>query len=416
MPKKRKYPWYEKRECFRVQVKQADGKYRQVYAKTEAEMDGKLAALKIETDYELNTKVDPTAAQYAVTWFRLNTPDLSDSRVRDYRIAINKYILPVIGGKKLREVTQEDGKEIVASMKDMSNSLQSNVVCVLRNMFLDAEEDKIILRSPLGRLKAGGYKATEKTPLTDAQAEKLICSIRDTKAYPFVMLGLYAGLRKEEILGLRWVNVHLDGDAPYVAVRERVTHVGGQAVHEEALKSKASRRNIPIPPQLVDCLKAEREGAAGEFVISNPDGQPRSAMSFRRLWQMVENRTIGPELDPDTQTPMVDKLGNAVMQKLGSSPAKHPGVVRSLDFKVTPHILRHTYITNLCRSGMNLKVIQYLAGHATAQMTLNVYIHATENQPEDLTQDIKNAFEKKDYKVTDEVTNVINISKYIAAQ
>ena len=420
MPKKRKYPWYEKLQCYRKQVKMPDGHYKPVYADTEAEMDAKLETLKKEIQHELNTKLDPTAAQYAVKWFRLNTPELSPSRVRDYCIAINKYILPVIGNKKLRDVTQEDGKEIMVSMKDMSNSLQANVVCVLRNMFDDAEDDKLIIRTPFRRLKAGGYKSEEKTPLTDKQSSRLIAAVRGTKVYPFIMIGLYAGLRKEEILGLRWPNIHLEGNAPYIAVKERVTYDQGKPIHEPKLKSKASFRNVPIPLQLVECLTAEKECSPSDFVISNPQGQPRSAMSFRRLWQMVENRTIGPELNPETGKPMLDKKGNIIMQELGSYPAKHPDVVRLLDFKVTPHILRHTYITNLCRSGMNLKKIQYLAGHATAQITLNIYIHATENQPEDLAAEIKNAFKfveaNAEDKAKNQANNIVDFREWVAAQ
>lgn len=50
-------------------------------------------------------------------------------------------------------------------------------------------------------------------------------------------------------------------------------------------------------------------------------------------------------------------------------------MVRSLDFHVTPHQLRHTYITRLFESGLDIKEIQYLAGHTTIDMTLRVYTH-----------------------------------------
>ena len=50
-------------------------------------------------------------------------------------------------------------------------------------------------------------------------------------------------------------------------------------------------------------------------------------------------------------------------------------MIRSLDFHVTPHQLRHTYITRLFESGLDIKEIQYLAGHSTIDMTLRVYTH-----------------------------------------
>lgn len=373
MPKKEKYSWFAPRSCYRKQITMPDKTVRTLYAKTEKEMDQKLAALQLEINANLQLYTNPTVGQYAIQWFKLNTSGLSPARVADYRLAINKYIAPVLATKKLKAVTLSDGKQILASMANKSASLQANVVCVLRKMFDDAEEEGIILRSPFRRLKAGGKRTQEKRPLTDQQTNALIQAVADTPAEPFVMLGLYAGLRKEEILGLRWCNVHLDPPA-WIDVQERVTHPKNQPVHEAQLKSKAARRRIPIPDALVDCL--QRQERRGEFVISSKDGGPRSAASFRRLWQIVTNRMI--------------REGDAPGAKI----ANHK-IYRTLDFPVTPHVLRHTYITNLCRAGMNVKTIQYLAGHATAQLTLNIYIHATEHQPEDLTDAINAAFQEK---------------------
>ena len=67
----------------------------------------------------------------------------------------------------------------------------------------------------------------------------------------------------------------------------------------------------------------------------------------------------------------------------------------TLDFHCTPHLLRHTYITDLCRGGVNIKHIQYLAGHSTIQMTLNVYAACVDNQPEDLICDVSAALDRK---------------------
>ena len=373
MPRKRKYPWYKARECYRVQKSMPDGKVKTLYAKTEEEMDRKLAVLNKELAVGVDHAYNPTVAEYAAKWFRLNTADLSPARVADYRNAINNHIAPVIATKRMKEVTLDDGREIMARLAGKSDSLHANVACVLRKMFQEAEDTAVIVKSPFHRLKAGGKKAQEKMPLSDAQAAQLMAAVHGTAVEPFVALGLYAGLRKEEILGLRWANVHLSGPAPYLSVRERVVYVGGQAVHEAELKSKAARRSIPMPTPLLECLRSYRIRCPHEFVICNPAGGPRSEASFRRLWQMVANRTVGEG----------EKLGDKV---------RNHRVVKSLDFHVSPHVLRHTYITNLCKSGMNIKTIQYLAGHATAALTLSIYIHATNNTPEELAEDVNRAF------------------------
>ena len=333
---------------------------------------------------------NPTVAEYAAKWFRLNTADLSPARVADYRNAINNHIGPVIATKRMKEVTLDDGREIMARLAGKSDSLHANVACVLRKMFQEAEDTAVIVKSPFHRLKAGGKKAQEKTPLTDAQAAQLMAAVHGTAVEPFVALGLYAGLRKEEILGLRWANVHLSGPAPYLSVRERVVYVGGKAVHEAELKSKAARRSIPMPTPLLECLRSYRIRCPHEFVICNPAGGPRSEASFRRLWQMVANRTVGEG----------EKLGDKV---------RNHRVVKSLDFHVSPHVLRHTYITNLCKSGMNIKTIQYLAGHATAALTLSIYIHAVNNTPEELAEDVNRAFGvlQKDTKSDTDTSNIV---------
>ena len=81
-----------------------------------------------------------------------------------------------------------------------------------------------------------------------------------------------------------------------------------------------------------------------------------------------------------------------VNRTLGEKITNH-SIVCSLDFHCTPHQLRHTYITNLCASGLDIKKIQYLAGHANVQMTLNIYAHVVDNRPEDLFDDICTAFQ-----------------------
>jgi len=63
-----------------------------------------------------------------------------------------------------------------------------------------------------------------------------------------------------------------------------------------------------------------------------------------------------------------------------------------LDFRITPHQLRHTYITTLCQSGMDIKKIQYLAGHSDIKMTLNVYSHVVNNRPDELIEAVERAF------------------------
>ena len=74
--------------------------------------------------------------------------------------------------------------------------------------------------------------------------------------------------------------------------------------------------------------------------------------------------------------------------------APHNGeVVYTIDFDVTPHQLRHTYITNLLLAGVDVKTVQAPAGHEHAKITLDIYTHLTNNQARDLISKVRGAFE-----------------------
>jgi integrase len=172
----------------------------------------------------------------------------------------------------------------------------------------------------------------------------------------FVLLCLYAGLRREEALGLMWQNVHLQ-DNPHIDVRHTVTFdANGNPLHSESLKTKAAYRTVTIPPVLADALRAARIGTDSLLVIpAMKSGTAMSLSSFRKMWNHVP---------------------------------------RLAGFPLTPHLLRHTYITRLCSARLDPKKIQYLAGHEDVYMTLRIYAHATDTAPEEMSPIISEIFSR----------------------
>ena len=83
------------------------------------------------------------------------------------------------------------------------------------------------------------------------------------------------------------------------------------------------------------------------------------------------------------------KLGAPV---LGEKAAHNGNVVYSLDFQVTPHQLRHTYITNLIYASVDPKTVQYLAGHENSKITMDIYAKVKYNKPEQLSAVVNTAF------------------------
>ena len=141
-----------------------------------------------------------------------------------------------------------------------------------------------------------------------------------------------------------------------VHVRHNALLTNAQTTVSDTLKTSAAVRDIPIPPTLFAELVKERKGAKSLYVLHMRNGKPLSKSSFKSMRQTIESRTVDDPADLWTTAP-------------------HSKVVRTLDFHVHPHQLRHTYITRLFESGLDIKEIQYLAGHATVNMTLRVYTH-----------------------------------------
>lgn len=356
-------------------IKDERGVYIAVYGKTPQELAQKVAERTAEIERRKQLAENPLVWQYAQTWYKLYTPRLSDSRKSDYAIAINRHICPVIGARHMLDVTPGDIADVMLACADLSRSSQDKIVCALKKIFSAGEKAGVVRVNPCVDLRAGGKRAAEKEALTRQQMRTLEDAVSGTRIYPFVMIGLYAGLRREEILGLEWDCVHLDGAAPYISVRRALRWVHNQPVVSDELKSAAARRDVPIPPMLVGCLADQQRTATGDYVISSSDGQPWSMTAYRNAWRYITRRQTG--------TAKRTEHGETVLRekKLGET-VRNSRVRITIDFAVTPHILRHTYITNLILSGANVKVVQYLAGHSKAEITLNIYSHLMDRCPE----------------------------------
>lgn len=103
------------------------------------------------------------------------------------------------------------------------------------------------------------------------------------------------------------------------------------------LKTAAGRHDVPLTDELEQWLAAQKELTHSKYVIAMENHKPLTKSSYRSLWRLIEREL----------------------------PEKH----------ITAHILRHTYITRLSEVGLDVKEVQYLAGHSTMDMTLKVYTH-----------------------------------------
>lgn len=218
----------------------------------------------------------------------------------------------------------------------------------------------------------------------------LLDTVRDLPPYVFVMIGLYAGLRREEILALQWDCVYLDTPTPYISVQRAWRGKTGKPEISTVLKSKAARRDIPIPKCLVDCLREVKAASKSKYVIADRKGDPLTYSQFQRIWKYIDVRTAKERAYYKYVNGQPIKC--TINPVLGSHQKNNPKIVYSIDFDVTPHQLRHTYITNLLYSGVDPKTVQYLAGHENSKTTMDVYAKIKYNQPEQLSVVVNTAF------------------------
>ena len=381
-------------EYYRTRIQSTDGKWVALYARTPEELyDKELEALE-QIDNDTFNRKSPTVAEYCEKWLLMQSVHVRATTLTDYTSKVRRHIIKEIGDRRIADVSLDDIQIALVPVSQKSASVYKSVVVLYKSIFRAAKASRIIELDPTIYLtaKGGGVPQKDKVALTDEQASRLLDAVQGLPTYVFVMLGLYAGLRREEILALKWDSVYLDAKAPYLTVRKAWHTENNRPVILDELKTKAAERNIPLPDCLLECLKEAKASSTSEFVISNRDGDPLSYTQFKRLWQYVVTRTAKER----TYYRYEDgkRVKHTVTPVLGEKAAHNGKVIYSLDFEVTPHQLRHTYITNLIHSSVDPKTVQYLAGHENSKITMDIYAKVKYNRPDEVVRTMGRAFEQ----------------------
>ena len=378
-------------EYYRTRILDADGKRVALYGKTPEELYDKVEEAKKQIEDCTFRREMPTVKEYCEKWLLMQSAHVRNTTMVDYTSKVKNYIIKPLGHMHMVDVTADDIRLAVLPAAKKSESVYRSVNMLIKCIFNSAEDSHIIDDNPTKRLSAkGGTPQKEKEALSDEQVEQLLDAIKGLPPYVFVMIGLYAGLRREEILGLKWDCVHLDEEAPYLSVR-RAWHVEhNRPVILTELKTKAAKRDVPIPKRLLECLKEAKENSKSEYVVANRDGEPLSYTQFQRVWKYIRTRSTKER----TYVRYVngEKIKHTVRPVLGQAAPHNGKVIYTLDFQVTPHQLRHTYITNLIYAHVDPKTVQYLAGHENSKITMDIYAKVKYNKPQELAAVVNGAF------------------------
>lgn len=313
--------------------------YRAVKDCTKAEA---LAQLH-DTLAEINkgTYVAPsqqTFAEYLDEWYALRCePRLAPATKSAYTRAIKKYLTPALGALKLAQLQPLvfDKAFFAWREKGVGDRTLFQIYHVAHAALVQAVKWRNLAVNPLDAVDAPRVAHREITALSPQEAMRLEEVAKEYAVYPMVFLALHTGMRRGELLALRWRNVDLAAGS--IHVEESMQRIDRQT-YVLPPKSAKGDRHIPLDESTVALLHELRSKAPqnSEYVLCKADGTPYTPTHISRQFRQIAARA---------------------------------------GFDMRLHDLRHTYITTALRAGVPMKVAQELAGHATFAMTSDTYSH-----------------------------------------
>lgn len=375
---------------YRTRILDADGRQVSLYAATCEELYEKQLEARQEVEEIIFRRKHPTVAEYCEKWLLMQSAKVSAATMKGYTSDMRNYVIKPLGDMYMEEVTADDIRLALVSLSKKSEGLYNTVNMLIKCVFYSAERNQLLTYNPCAGISAkGGKPRKKKEALTDQQMAVLLATVKGLPPYLFIMIGLYSGLRREEALGLQWDCVFLDAPTPYISVRRAWRSEHNRPVISTVLKTPAAKRDIPIPKCLTDCLREAKEKSISEYVIADSKGEPLSYSQFQRVWQYVVVRSTKER----TYYKYVNgqSIRYTVKPTLGMKQKNNPKIEYTIDFDVMPHLLRHTYITNLLYAGVDPKTVQYLAGHENSKTTMDIYAKVKYNKPEELLEVVNGA-------------------------
>ena len=238
--------------------------------------------------------------------------------------------------KKLLESGRVDRVEAKSKPKGLSAKTVRNIHQMISSACGFAVNQKLLASN-----SACALPRIERKEMKTIPSDKLTAFFDEAKesgVFELYYIDLLTGLRRGELLGLKWDDVDLKNGILHV--RRQIMRQNG-AVVEAPLKTKNSYRSIAIPADAVEVLKTQREkvGCGSEYVFPSPTGGP---------------------ISPDSVLHMLQRV------------LKRAGLER-----VRFHDLRHTFATLALQNGVDVKTVSGMLGHYSAGFTLDTYAHVT---------------------------------------
>ena len=328
--------------------------YKNVLGKTQTEVKAKLKQA-IQENAEVDTL---KAAQYTVgQWMDVWFENYAKIKVRPtshqtYRGYIDNHINPNIGKMPLSKLTtlelqklykkllskgRVDRIEAKGQPKGLSPKTVRNIHQVISSAMDFAKAQKLIAVNPTDGCALPKLEHREMKTLPVEQLASFLREAKESGVFEMYYIELATGLRRGELLGLKWEDLNLEQCT--LRVQRQVSRINGEVV-EAPLKTKNSYRTISLGTDAVGILKEQRKKCgSSEYVFPSPTGGP---------------------ISPDSVIQMLHR----VLKRAGLP-------------KVRFHDLRHTFATVALQNGVDIKTVSGMLGHYSAGFTLDTYAHVT---------------------------------------
>ncbi|MCA1706855.1 MAG: site-specific integrase, partial [Actinobacteria bacterium] len=329
-----------------------------------------------------------TVARFArEDWLPMMRTQVKFSTWDSYRRNLEKHVLPVLGGKQLQQITAGHLNTLYRSLltgggrKGRAGGLAPktvrNIHIAISKLLADALDHGLVSRNVAANARPPKPRKTGSKQIrfwTPEELSRFLTFVRQDRWYALWHLAAMTGMRRGELLGLRWTDVDLV--TRRVSVRQALISVAYELTVTTPKSHNA--RVIDIDPETVEVLRRHRELQQAEHDAAGVDLQEND---------LVFAKEHGATIHPDIIRQMFDKR-----------------VARSGLRRIRFHDLRHTHATIGLRAGVPVKVMSERLGHSTPAFTLQQYAHVIPGMQAEAAEAIARIVSEKEDGVDDPET------------
>jgi integrase len=336
----------------RLYVTARDGSRQRVsiYGRTRGEVQQKLHEAQEEHERgALPVGPSPTVAAFLTQWLEAARATVRPKTYVSYEGTVRLHLVPHLGRLQLRKLTPAQVQNVLTLKSEAGLSARSvrYVLLVLRIALGQAERWGLVSRNVATLVDGPRVPYRAVSVLTPAQCRTLLEAARGDRLEALYVLTVSLGLRRGEVLGLRWSDIDLD--ARRLAIGAALQRITGEGLRLVETKTARSRRVVTLPDVCVAALRAHRMRQLQDEQLA---GSRWVETGF------VFTSGIGTPLDTDS---VGRKLRRLLLD--AGLPA------------VRFHDLRHSAASLLLAQGVAPRVVMDVLGHSQISVTMNTYTH-----------------------------------------